>query len=117
MGSCSPFSSDGYHYFVIFVDAYTKYIWYYPIVAKSDVYSVFHQFQTPVERQFSLKIKFVQINWGGEYRTRSTFFHTIGNHHRLIGPHINEQNGTVERYHLHIVETRLTLLGQCKAPL
>jgi len=49
------FSSDGYRYFVIFVDAYTKYVWYYPIIFKSDVYSVFHQFQTLVERQFSLK--------------------------------------------------------------
>jgi hypothetical protein len=31
------FSSDGYRYFVIFFDAYTKYVWYYPLVAKSDV--------------------------------------------------------------------------------
>jgi hypothetical protein len=38
------FSCDGFNYFVIFVDAYTKHIWYYPLVAKSDVYSVFHQF-------------------------------------------------------------------------
>jgi len=49
-GPAPLFSSDGYHYFVIFVDAYTKYVWYYPLIAKSDVYSVFHQFQTLVER-------------------------------------------------------------------
>jgi histone deacetylase 1/2 len=48
--SARLFSSDGYRYFVIFVDAYTKYVWYHPLVAKSDVYSVFHQFQTLVER-------------------------------------------------------------------
>jgi len=59
-GPAPFFSSDGYFYFVIFVDAYTKYVWYYPLVAKSDVYSIFHQFQTLVERQFSLKIKSVQ---------------------------------------------------------
>jgi histone deacetylase 1/2 len=62
-GLTSPFSSYGFHYFVIFVDAYTKYIWYYPFVAKFDVYSVFHQFQILVERQFSLKIKYVQTDW------------------------------------------------------
>jgi histone deacetylase 1/2 len=61
-GPTPLFSSDGYHYFVIFVDAHTKYIWYYPLVAKYDVYFVFHQFQTLVERQFSLKIKSVQID-------------------------------------------------------
>jgi len=52
--------------FVIFADAYTKYIWYYHLVAKSDVYFVFHQLQTLVKRQFSLKIKSVQTDWGGE---------------------------------------------------
>jgi len=115
-GPAPLFSSDGYCYFVIFVDAHTKYLWYYPLVAKSDVYSVFHQFQTLVERQFSLKIKSVQTDWGDEYRKLSTFFQTIGIHHRLICPHTHEQNGTVERRHRHIVETSLTLLGQCKAP-
>jgi histone deacetylase 1/2 len=61
-GPAPLFSSYGYHYFVIFVDACTKYVWYYPLVAKSDVYSVFHQFQTLVERQFSIKIKSVQTD-------------------------------------------------------
>jgi histone deacetylase 1/2 len=115
-GPAPLFSSDSYCYFVIFVDAYTKYVWYYPLVAKSDVYSVFHQFQTLVERQFSLKIKFVQTDWGGEYRKLSIFFQTVGIHHRLICPHTHEQNGTIERRHRHIVETGLTLLGQCKTP-
>jgi histone deacetylase 1/2 len=110
------FSSNGYCYFVIFVDAHTKYIWYYPLVAKSNVYSVFHQFQTLVERQFSLKKKYVQTDWGDEYRKLSTFFQTIGIHHRLICPHTHEQNGTEERRYRHLVETDLTLLGQCKAP-
>jgi hypothetical protein len=115
-GPAPLFSSDGYHYFVIFVDAYTKYIWYYPLVAKSDVYSVFHQIQTFVEHQFSLKIKFVQTNWRGKYDKLSTFFKTIGIQHRLICPHTHEQNGIVERHHRHIMETGLTILGQCKAP-
>jgi hypothetical protein len=66
-GPTPLFSSDDFCYFVIFVDAYIKYVWYYPLVAKSDVYSVFQQFQTLFERQFSLKIKFGQTDWDGEY--------------------------------------------------
>jgi hypothetical protein len=88
-GLATLFSSDDYRYFVIFVDAYI-YIWYYPLVAKYDVYSVFHQFQILVERQFLLKIKFVQTDWGGEYRKLSTFFKIIGIQHRLICPHTHE---------------------------
>jgi histone deacetylase 1/2 len=111
------FSYDGFRYFVIFMDAHTKFIWFYPLVAKSDVFAIFHQFQALVERQFSLKIKSVQTDWGGEYRKLNTYFKTIGIQHRVICPHTHEQNGMVERRHRHIVETGLTLLGQCKAPL
>jgi histone deacetylase 1/2 len=78
---------------------------------------IFQRFQTLVVRQFSLKIKSVQTDWGGEYRKLNKFFQTIGIHHWLICPHTHEQNGTVERRYRHIVKTGLTLLGQCSAPL
>ena len=116
-GPAPMLSSDGFCYFVIFVDAHTKFIWFYPLVLKSDVFNVFHQFQVFVERQFSRKIKSVQTDWGGEYRKLNSFFKTIGIHHRLICPHTHEQNGTVECRHRHIVEAGLTLLGLCKTPL
>jgi histone deacetylase 1/2 len=81
------------------------------------VFKIFLQFQALVERQFTTKIKSVRTDWGGEYRKLNTYFKTIGIHHHLICPHTHEQNGTVERRHRHIVETGLTLRGQCKAPL
>jgi len=55
-------SFDDFCYFVIFVDAHIKFIWFYPLSAKSDVFNVFHQFQVLVERQFSCKIKSVQTD-------------------------------------------------------
>jgi hypothetical protein len=61
-GSSPMLSSDGFCYFVIFLDAHTKFIWFYPLVAKSDVFQIFHQFQALVERQFSLKFNFVQTD-------------------------------------------------------
>ena len=53
---------DGFWYFVIFLDAHTKFIWFYPIVVKFDVFNLFHQFEVLVKRQFSQKIKSLQIN-------------------------------------------------------
>jgi len=49
-GLAPMFSSDGFCYFIIFIDAYTKHIWYYLLVVKSDVFSTFHYFQTLVKR-------------------------------------------------------------------
>jgi len=71
------FSSDGFHYFFIFLDAHTKHIWYYPLIAKSDVFSIFQIFQTHVERQFSLKIKSIQTDWSSEYSKLNKLFQTI----------------------------------------
>jgi len=52
-GPAPMFSSDGFRYFVIFVNAHTKHIWYYPLVVKSDVFFTFQRFQTLVEVSFS----------------------------------------------------------------
>jgi hypothetical protein len=35
---------------LLFIDAHTKYIWYYPLVAKSVVFPIFQRFQLIVER-------------------------------------------------------------------
>jgi len=95
------FSSVDFRYFVIFIDAHIKYIWYYPLVVKSDVFSIFQCFQMLVKCQFTRKIKSIQTDWGGEYRELNNFFQTIGIHNMLICPHMHEQNGSVER---HIVK-------------
>jgi hypothetical protein len=43
-GCASMFSSNGFRYFVIFIDVHTKYIWYYPFFAKSNVFFIFQRF-------------------------------------------------------------------------
>jgi histone deacetylase 1/2 len=87
------------------------------LLLPNHVFSIFQRFQLLVERQFSHKIKSVQTDWGGEYRKLNIFFQTIGIHHRLICPHTYKQNDSVERRHRYIVETGLTLLGQCSTLL
>lgn len=43
-------------------------------------------------------------------------FLTKGIDHRLTCPHTHHQNGNVERKHIHVVETYLTLLAQASLP-
>lgn len=49
MGPAPVQSIDGFRYYIIFVDHYTKYIWFFPLKAKSDVYTIFPPFQKLVE--------------------------------------------------------------------
>lgn len=83
---------------------------------KSDAFPIFREFQSQVERQFNSKIKNVQSDWDGEYRSLNTFFKSCGINHRITCPHTHEQNGTVERRNCHVVETGLSLLAQASLP-
>nr|XP_043631213.1 uncharacterized protein LOC122602692 isoform X1 [Erigeron canadensis] len=109
-------SSDGHRYFLLCVDHFSSFMWIYPLKQKSDVFLTFKQFFLMVERQFQTKLKFVQTDWGGEFRNIRSFFASVGIIHRLSCPHTSEQNGTVEQRHLHVVETGLTLLAQSHVP-
>lgn len=42
-------STTGFKYYVVFVDDYSRFIWVYPLYAKSDVYSKFLEFKAFVE--------------------------------------------------------------------
>ena len=84
---------------------------------KSDAFNIFLKFQLYVERFFNAKIKSVQSDWGGEYRSISKKFQNCGIVHRVSCPHTHQQNGSIERKHRHVVESGLALLSHAHTPL
>jgi histone deacetylase 1/2 len=110
-------SAGGFKYYVSFIDDFSKFVWFYPIKTKADVFPIFTQFQSLVERQLAKKIISVQTDWGGEYRKLHSLFQRIGIDHRVSCPHTHQQNGVVERKHRHIVEMGLALLAHSHVPL
>jgi histone deacetylase 1/2 len=52
-------SVSGHNYYVSFIDAYSCFTWLYLFKRKSDVFDVFVQFQTHVERLLDHKILYV----------------------------------------------------------
>lgn len=61
-------SIDGHWYFVIFMDEFSKFRWLFPMKNKSEVYSIFIDFQSVVEHQFGKQIKSFQSDEDGEYQ-------------------------------------------------
>jgi histone deacetylase 1/2 len=61
----APNSVSQNKYYVSFIDDYSKFTWVYLLRQKSEVFSVFHNFQSLVERQFDRKIRSIQTDWGG----------------------------------------------------
>ena len=86
-GPAHAISTTGACYYISFFDDCTKFLWLFPIKLKSDVESIFMQFQAYVERQFNTQIKIMQSDGGGEYRHLSQHFKTIGIHHRVACSH------------------------------
>lgn len=86
-GPASTISINGYKYYVIFIDAYSKYIWFYPKKAKSDVMQKFVEFKTMAELQLNHKIKALQTDGGGEYKALTSYLLTHGILHRISCPH------------------------------
>ena len=116
-GPSPVLSVEGYRYYICFVDDFTRFSWIFPMKVKSEAKEIFVKFQTFAERQFSSKIKRLQTDWGGEFRSLLPLLNKLGIHFQHPCPYVHEQNGRIERKHRHIVETGLTLLAQATMPL
>ena len=77
----------------------------------------FLKFKTLVETQFDNKIKCLQTDWGGEFRSLKPFLDKLGIVHRLSCPYTPQQNGRVERKNRHVVEVGLSMLAQSHVPI
>jgi hypothetical protein len=60
-------SSNGYRFYLLFVDDYSRFSWLYLLKRKSDVLHTFKHFQASVENLLSQKIKILRTDCGGEY--------------------------------------------------
>ena len=115
-GPTASTSLDGFRFYALFVDHFTKYSWLFPIRRKSDVPSIFSQLKGLLEKQFDFKIKHLYSDNGGEYHGLRQYLSSNSISWLTTAPHTPQQNGTSERRHRHIVETGLTLLSQATLP-
>ncbi|KZV26181.1 hypothetical protein F511_06348 [Dorcoceras hygrometricum] len=109
-------SRNGSRYYISFVDAYTRYTWIYFLKLKSEVTQTFINFQKYTELHFNAKIKTLQTDGGGEFRSLTAYCQSNGILHRFSCPYTSKQNGVVERKHRHVVDTGLSLLAHASLP-
>lgn len=111
-------SNQGFKYYAILVDDYSRFSWLFPLKCKSDFFQVFVNFQKQVQKQYNTKIKVFQSDGGGEFTS-----HLLRNHlasqgiqHQLSCPSTPQQNGLAERKHRHLTELALSMMFQIKVP-
>jgi histone deacetylase 1/2 len=86
----APDSFGNKNYYVSFIDDYSEFTWIYFLKHRSEVFSIFQQFQVLVERRFGRKIITLQSDWGGEYEKLNSFFKQIGITHHVSCPHAHQ---------------------------
>lgn len=113
-GHTPSFSISGYRFYIIFVDDFSRFTWFFPLKEKSQAFFTFQQFKTLVENQFDLKIKILRCDNGGEYTNKlfRQFLAVSGIVQQYTCPYTPEQNGMSERKHRHIIELARTLFAR-----
>ncbi|KAM1161918.1 hypothetical protein ACFX13_001069 [Malus domestica] len=111
-------SVSGFQYYLLLVDDYTRYSWFFPLRRKSEVFSTFVNFKNYVEKSVGNQIKTIRSDSGGEFTSASfqSYLNLHGISHQYSCPHTPEHNGCVERKHRHLVETARTLLVASQVP-
>ena len=102
-----PISTPGgSHYFVIFMDDFSRYTWIYLFKNRFELYHIYRDFTKMIETQFSKPIKVFRSDNAQEYIAHefTSILHQFG-----IVPHsfcagISQQNGKAERKLRHILD-------------
>lgn len=111
-GSSLTVSLFGFHYFVTFVDDYSRTMWVYLLKTKSDVLSIVKSFVYMVTTQFDAKIHTFRSDNGGEYLSGglSSIFYEFEMIHRTTCRGTSEQNSVAERKNRHLLEVTRALM-------
>ncbi|KAL6344223.1 hypothetical protein AAG906_035448 [Vitis piasezkii] len=108
-------SISGAHYFLLFIDDHTRFTWFYLLKTKDEAYPTFLKFQALIENQFNTKIKAVQSDWGGEFRSLSIPFSNMGirkNRHAVeMGLSFLARSGMPLSYWLYAFQTATYLIN------
>ncbi|GMI79054.1 hypothetical protein HRI_001574700 [Hibiscus trionum] len=105
-GPSKTTSLGGKHYFVTFVDDFSRRVWVYTMKSKDEVLKVFLKWKNMIENQTGKKIKRLRTDNGGEYRSDPLFDvcqeHGIVRHFTVR--HTPQQNGVAERMNRTLLE-------------
>jgi len=99
-------SHSGAHYFVSFIDDYSRKVWVYFLKHKSDVFSTFKTWKAQVETQTGKKIKYFRTDNGTEYREKEflAFCDSEGITRHYTVKRTPQQNGVAERMNRTLTE-------------
>lgn len=105
-------SSHGASYFLTIVDDFSRTVWTFLLLEKSDVKKFIQSFCTYTKTQFGKTIKMVRSDNGTEFTCLADFFKSKGIIHQNSCVGTPQQNGRVERKHRYLLNVARSFLFQ-----
>lgn len=110
-------SSCGARYFLTIFDDFSRAVWVYLLLEKSEVKVVLPKFVSMVLCQFNQQVKTVRTDNGLEFLGLAKYFSDNDIIHQTSCVYTPQQNGRVERKHRHILEVSRALMFQANLPI
>jgi hypothetical protein len=111
-------SYTGFHYWLLFIDNYSLYLWIYLLWKKSEMFDPFTQFKAMVEKQFNKSILCLHNNKGSELISIKwdAFFaqHSIRPEHTVKA--LSQQNSVAEHLNRTLKELLVSMLNGAHLP-
>ncbi|XP_073102006.1 uncharacterized protein [Elaeis guineensis] len=117
-GPITPASFGGRHYFLTFIDDFSRKIWVYHLKEKCDALETFKRFKALVENQTRCKIKALRSDRRGKFTSNAfeEFCISQGIWRTLTAPYSPQQNGIAERKNQTILDMVRSMLKMKEMP-
>ena len=117
-GPITPISNSNKRYIITFIDDYSRKIWAYFLVGKSEAFSAFKLFKNHVEKEVELCINGLRTDRGGEFNSLefTDYCNEHGIRRQLIAAYSPQQNGVTERKNQTIMNMVRSMLSKKKIP-
>ncbi|CAL8085207.1 unnamed protein product [Prunus armeniaca] len=114
----SRITSNGFRWFVTFIDDCTRLTWVFLLKNKHDVVSILPEFYTIVSTQFHARVKVFRTDNGGQYvnNTLTSFFRARGIIHQTTTLFTPQQNDVSERKNRQLLEVAHSLMLDMSVP-
>lgn len=116
LGPYRTLSSCGAAYFLTVVDDYSRAVWIYLMLDKSEVKGLLQNFFAMTKNQFGKSVKALRSDNGSEFMAMSAYFREHEIEHQTSCVDTPQQNRRVERKHRNILNIARALLFQAKLP-
>lgn len=110
-------ASCGAVYFLTIVDDFSRAVWTYLMLEKSEVSDLLQNFCAMSIRQFNNPVQTVRSDNGTKFLVLKKYFQKNGIIHQTSCVDTPQQNGRVERKHRHILNVARACLFQSKLPV